>query len=74
MKTTSKFAKRVFDCIYGRSFIFYAGSAKFTDPFDWDIVGRNVFAMIIMSGIYLLITLFVQYRKVFFKPRYEIFD
>lgn len=34
-------------------------------------MGRNVLAMAVMSIVYFLFTLFVQYRKMFFKPRYS---
>ena len=52
-------------------FLHVGATSSFKNPFGWDIIGRNVFAMVIMSGVYFLVTLLVQYRRVFFKPRYE---
>jgi len=43
------------------------GSTKFANPFQWDIIGRNVFAMTLMGIIYFTLTVLIQYGF-FIKP------
>nr|XP_014349980.1 PREDICTED: ATP-binding cassette sub-family A member 1-like isoform X2 [Latimeria chalumnae] len=44
------------------------GEDRFQNPFNWDIVGRNLFAMFIEGIIFFIFTLLLQY-KFFIKPR-----
>ncbi|XP_019618294.1 PREDICTED: ATP-binding cassette sub-family A member 1-like [Branchiostoma belcheri] len=44
------------------------GENTFKNPFDWDLVGRNLFSMVIQGILFFTFTLLVEYRF-FIKPR-----
>uniref|UniRef100_A0AAY4CUV3 P-type phospholipid transporter n=1 Tax=Denticeps clupeoides TaxID=299321 RepID=A0AAY4CUV3_9TELE len=44
------------------------GENRFRSPLDWDMVGKNLFAMAIEGVVFFIITVLIQYRF-FFTPR-----
>ncbi|KAM9375575.1 LOW QUALITY PROTEIN: phospholipid-transporting ATPase ABCA1-like [Pholidichthys leucotaenia] len=44
------------------------GENRFRSPLDWDMVGKNLFAMAVEGVVFFLITVLIQYRF-FIKPR-----
>ncbi|XP_075459417.1 phospholipid-transporting ATPase ABCA1-like isoform X2 [Ascaphus truei] len=44
------------------------GEDRFENPFNWNLVGRNLFAMFVEGTVFFLFTLLLQY-KFFIKPR-----
>ncbi|XP_076143257.1 phospholipid-transporting ATPase ABCA1b [Alosa pseudoharengus] len=43
------------------------GENRFRSPLDWDMVGKNLFAMAVEGAVFFIITILIQYRF-FFKP------
>ncbi|XP_062404777.1 phospholipid-transporting ATPase ABCA1-like [Sardina pilchardus] len=43
------------------------GENRFRSPLDWDMVGKNLFAMAVEGAVFFVITILIQYRF-FFKP------
>ncbi|KAL2089101.1 hypothetical protein ACEWY4_016000 [Coilia grayii] len=43
------------------------GESRFRSPLDWDMVGKNLFAMAVEGVVFFIITILIQYRF-FFKP------
>lgn len=46
-----------------------SGENRFRSPLEWDMVGKNLFAMAVEGVVFFVITVFIQYRF-FIKPRY----
>lgn len=46
-----------------------SGENRFRSPLEWDMVGKNLFAMAVEGVVFFIITLLIQYRF-FIKPRY----
>ncbi|XP_078733168.1 phospholipid-transporting ATPase ABCA1-like [Lampetra fluviatilis] len=44
------------------------GQNSFKNPFEWDVVGKNLFAMAVEGVVFFTLTLLIQYRF-FVKPR-----
>uniref|UniRef100_A0A8B9K328 P-type phospholipid transporter n=1 Tax=Astyanax mexicanus TaxID=7994 RepID=A0A8B9K328_ASTMX len=44
------------------------GENRFRSPFEWDMVGKNLFAMAVEGVVFFIITVLIQYRF-FFKPK-----
>ncbi|XP_033986599.1 LOW QUALITY PROTEIN: phospholipid-transporting ATPase ABCA1-like [Trematomus bernacchii] len=44
------------------------GENRFRSPLEWDMVGKNLFAMAVEGAVFFIITLLIQYR-LFIKPR-----
>uniref|UniRef100_A0A671TWL4 P-type phospholipid transporter n=1 Tax=Sparus aurata TaxID=8175 RepID=A0A671TWL4_SPAAU len=45
------------------------GENRFRSPLEWDMVGKNLFAMAVEGVVFFVITILIQYRF-FIKPRY----
>lgn len=46
-----------------------AGENRFRSPLEWDMVGKNLFAMAVEGVVFFIITVLIQYRFCI-KPRY----
>lgn len=46
-----------------------SGENRFRSPLEWDMVGKNLFAMAVEGVVFFVITILIQYRF-FIKPRY----
>ncbi|XP_056328296.1 phospholipid-transporting ATPase ABCA1b [Danio aesculapii] len=44
------------------------GENRFRSPLEWDMVGKNLFAMAVEGVVFFIITVFIQYRF-FFEPK-----
>uniref|UniRef100_W5LAQ7 P-type phospholipid transporter n=1 Tax=Astyanax mexicanus TaxID=7994 RepID=W5LAQ7_ASTMX len=47
------------------------GENRFRSPFEWDMVGKNLFAMAVEGVVFFIITVLIQYRF-FFKPNAKL--
>ncbi|TNN32257.1 ATP-binding cassette sub-family A member 1 [Liparis tanakae] len=46
------------------------GENRLRSPLEWDMVGKNLFAMAVEGAVFFIITVLIQYRF-FIKPRYS---
>lgn len=44
------------------------GENRFRSPLEWDMVGKNLFAMAVEGVVFFIITVLIQYRF-FFEPK-----
>lgn len=58
--------------LYNSNSLFWdTGESQFRSPLEWDMVGKNLFAMAVEGVVFFIITVLIQYRF-FIKPRWDI--